>query len=81
MSNEIAKVIHSKRLQQKKNYVTRQTKIAKNYNIDVDEPHRLQDHAALNCGIPKCIYCSNPRKLFKEKTIQEKRFDQTLKWE
>lgn len=81
MSDDNSKVNHSKRIHQKQNYVKKQTKIAKAYNIPVEEPHRLQDHAAVNCGIPNCILCANPRKIWKEKTIQEKRFDQTLKWE
>lgn len=81
MSDDISKVSHSKRIHQKQNYVKKQTKIAKAHNIPVDEPHRLQDHAAMNCGIPNCIMCSNPRKIWKEKTIQEKKFDQTLNWE
>lgn len=81
MSDVYTKANHSKRIQQKENYVKKQTKIAKTYNIPVDEPHRLQDHAAVNCGIPNCVMCGNPRKIWKEKTVQEKRFDQTLKWE
>jgi len=37
----------------------------------------LKKHA-LNCGNPKCLMCGNPRKIFREVTIQEKRFDQDL---
>ena len=80
--DEEAKVKHSKRIQQKQNYVKKQTKIAKAHGLKVKmgEEHRLQDHAAMNCGNPKCNLCMNPRKLFKEKTIQEKSFVQTSKW-
>ena len=80
MSDEKVKADHSKRIQQKQNYVKKQSKIAKTYNIPVDEPHRLQDHAAVNCGIPNCVMCGNPRKIWKEKTIKEKSFDQTGNW-
>lgn len=83
MSDEITKLNHSKRILQKHNYVAKQVKIAKVYNIPIKEgeEHRLQDHAAANCGNAGCILCANPRKIWKEKTIQEKRFEQTLKWE
>jgi hypothetical protein len=79
--NEESKFRHSKRILQKKTYVEKQVKIAKQKNIEVEEPHRLQDHAVMNCGNPKCIMCGNPRKVFKEKTIKEKSFEQTKDWE
>ena len=79
--DEETKIKHSKRIQQKKNYVDKQLKIAKANHIKIDEPHRLQDHAVMNCGDPKCVMCSNPRKVFKEKTIKEKSFEQTQKWD
>ena len=31
-----------------------------------------------NCGNPNCVMCGNPRKTFKEKTIQEKRLEQNI---
>ena len=80
MSNENSKVHHSRRIHQKQTYVKKQTKIAKAYNIPVEEPHRFQDHAVVNCGIPNCVFCANPRKIWKQKTIKEKSFDQTTKW-
>lgn len=83
MSTEEDKFLHSKRIQQKKNYVKKQTKIAKAYGIEVPkgEEHRLQDHAVLNCGNPNCVMCANPRKTFKELTIQEKRLYQDKVYE
>ena len=78
--DDIAKIKHSKRMLQKENYVKRQTKIAKAYNIPVKEPHRLQDHSAVTCGNPDCILCMNPRKAHNEKTIQERKFEQTQLW-
>ena len=82
MSDEITKESHSKRILQKQNYVRKQTKIAKAYGIPVKlgEEHRFQDHAVVNCGIPGCILCANPRKLWKEKTVKEKSFEQTKTW-
>lgn len=76
MSSEDDKVKHSRRIHQKHNYIHKQLEIAKAFNIEVKEPHYLAKHSVLNCGDPKCIMCSNPRKVWKEKTIQEKRFEQ-----
>lgn len=76
MSKEEDKVKHSRRQLQKKSYIKRQVKIAKAYNLDVKEPHRFQKHAAVNCGEPDCVMCGNPRKIWKERTIQEKSFYQ-----
>jgi len=77
--DDLTKIKHSKRIQQKENYVNKQVKIAKAYGIPVKEPHRLQDHSALTCGNPNCVMCANPRKVFKELTIQEKKFIEKLK--
>jgi aspartate carbamoyltransferase regulatory subunit len=76
-----AKLKHSKRLLQKESYIKKQLRIAKAYGIAVKEPHRLQDHSALTCGNPNCVMCANPRKVFKELTIQEKKFIEELKWQ
>lgn len=82
MSNEEAKNQHSKRIQQKYNYIKKQVRIAKSQGIEVKlgEEHRLQDHAVVNCGIPGCILCANPRRVWRKKTIKEKSFEQTSKW-
>lgn len=76
MSDEEQKAKHSKRIQQKNNYIRKQVGIAKANHMEVENPHMFAKHAAMDCGIPECPVCSNPRKLRKEKTIQEKRFDQ-----
>lgn len=80
MSNEEDKIKHSKRLLKDKNAINKQVKIAKNAGVKVDEPHRLAKHHALDCGNPKCMMCSSG-KVFGERTIQEKKFIQTEKWE
>ena len=77
MSHEDDKFKHSKRLLKDENAVNKQTKIAKAFGVQVKEPHKFAKKHAMNCGNPKCHMCSNPRKVFNEKTIQEKRFEQT----
>lgn len=82
MSTEEHKIKHSKRLQNDESAINRQLKIAKQHNIDpkwskdLRETHRLAKKHVMNCGNPKCVMCGNPRKTFKELTIQEKRFSQ-----
>lgn len=79
MSNEFAKEKRSKRIHDEETKVKKQVKIAKahgltNENKVIREPHRMSKHHAMDCGQPGCMLCGNPRKLFKEKTIQEKSF-------
>lgn len=80
MSNEEDKVKHSKRLLKDENAINKQVKIAKNLGLNVDEPHRFDKRHAMDCGNPKCMMCSR-EKVFGERTIQEKKFIQTEKWE
>ena len=81
MSNEEDKFNHSKRLHSDEVATKKQVKIAKAHGMDVKEPHRLSKKHALNCGNPDCVMCANPRHTFKERTVQEKSFDQTGKWD
>ena len=76
MSNAEDKVKNSRRRLKDENAVNRQVKIAKAYNVPVEEPHKLAKHHALNCGNPKCHMCGNPRRIFKELTAQERRLFQ-----
>ena len=76
MSTEQDKIKHSSRLHQEEVHIKKQVKIAKSAGIHVDEPHKFAKHHAMDCGNPKCPVCSNPRKLYKELSIQEKRFFQ-----
>lgn len=78
MSHEEEKVKHSKRILKTDNAVKKQVKIAKEFGIEVKEPHKFAKHHAMNCGNPKCFMCANPRKVFNEKTIQEKRLEQNI---
>jgi hypothetical protein len=81
MSDERSKELHSKRLHKEEAAIMRQVKIAKAHGVEVKEPHKFAKHHALDCGQPGCMLCSSPRKIFKEKTIQEKRFEQTEGWD
>ncbi len=81
MSNESDKIKHSRRLHQEEAAIKKQVKIAKTNgltNKDIKEPHRLAKHHAMNCGDPKCMMCSNPRRTWKELTQQEKRLFQEM---
>ena len=84
MSDQEAKDKHSKRIHDKETAVKRQVKIAKSHGSFVGEeekqPHRFAKRHALNCGDPDCAMCGNPRKFFKEPTVQEKSFEETKKW-
>ena len=83
MSSEESKIKHSKRLQKEGDAIKRQQKIAKAFGADQHQydGHYFAKHHALNCGNPKCFMCANPRKVFKEKTIKEKSFEQTRLWD
>ena len=81
MSNDLAKFINSKRRHKTDVAIARQVKIAKShatYNQrNIKQTHRLAKHHAMDCGNPGCIMCGNPRKVWKEDTIQEKSFKQS----
>ena len=83
LDHEENKKRHSKRIQQKENYVEKQSKIAKSHGMEVknNQKHRLAKHSATTCGDSNCVMCGNPRKFFKEPTIQEKSFVQTQNWQ
>jgi len=81
MSKDEDKVKHSKRLHRAWSAIKRQLKIAKAHGAPVDEPHRLAKHHAMDCGVPHCPMCSNPRhndtvKGEEKLTIQERRNNQ-----
>jgi hypothetical protein len=81
MSDTETKLKTSKRRHKDETAVKKQVKIAKAHGLTnkdkaIKEPHRLAKHHAMDCGQPGCMLCGNPRKVFKEKTMQEKRFYQ-----
>ena len=81
MSKDEDKVKHSKRLHKAWTAIKRQLKIAKSHGTPIDEPHRLAKHHAMDCGVPHCPMCANPRhndtiKGDEKLTIQERRNNQ-----
>ena len=83
MSNDTAKYLNSRRRHKNDVAIARQVKIAKAHGLTnkdkaVKEPHRLAKHHAMDCGRPGCMLCGNPRKIFKERTAQEKRLFQDV---
>jgi hypothetical protein len=67
----------SKRIAQKQRHIERQVDIMSVHGLNncKDQPHRFHKRKAMNCGDPGCVMCGNPRKFFKEKTLQEKKFE------
>lgn len=68
----------AKRIRRTKRAIARQTKILRVTKNDsqwrIDQPHRYAKMHALNCGIPGCVMCANPHRVWGEKTIQERKF-------
>jgi hypothetical protein len=81
MSNSESKEKHSKRIQKTENHIQKQVKIAKAHGFLQRISHKFHKLTSATCGDPNCHMCGNPRKFFKEKTIQEKSFEQTKEWE
>ena len=80
MSDEDKKK-HSERLHQKETKLQKKMKLAKDFHMDhaLQNPHKYHEKSLFNCGNPKCILCMNPRKGWHEKTMQERKFEQTEK--
>lgn len=83
MSNNFAKFLNSQRRHKTDVAIARQVKIARAHGLTdkdlaVKEPHRMAKHHAMDCGQPGCMLCGNPRKIFKERTAQEKRMFQDV---
>ena len=73
MSDEQNRIKHSRRISKTRDAEIRQVKIARAHGITVKEYHRYAKHHAMNCGRPHCLLCGNPRRIWREKTIQEQR--------
>ena len=76
MSDPDTKFKKSKRLLKTTAAVEKQVSIAKEVGMHVrkGQPHRYAKMHSLNCGDPTCHMCGNPRKFFKQRTLQEKKF-------
>lgn len=78
MSNEQERIKHSRRISKTRDAEIRQVQIARAHGITVREYHRYAKQHAMNCGRPHCMLCSNPRRTWREKTIQEKSFEKQI---
>lgn len=84
MSNEENKLAHGRRIQQKNRHITRQVRIRQAHKFPgintgkVDSSHRYHKKSGVTCGDSNCVMCGNPRKFFKELTMQEKRHFQDV---
>jgi hypothetical protein len=79
--SETDKLKHSERIGQKETKLAKKVKLAKDFGHEhaLKNPHKYHKTSLFNCGNPKCVMCMNPRKAFNEKTMQERRFEQTEK--
>lgn len=65
----------TKRIQQKDRHIKRQCAIiGYSTSYEPKSPHMFAKKSATNCGNSRCMYCTNPRKMFKELTMQEQIF-------
>jgi hypothetical protein len=85
MSNEENKLAHGRRIQQKNRHIARQVRIRQAHKFPnptkdgrIEKPHRYHKTSGVTCGDSRCAMCGNPRKFFKEPTVQEQRFDQDV---
>jgi hypothetical protein len=83
MSNETAKFLNSHRRHKTDMAIARQIKIARSKGrvnqANIQQPHRLAKHHAMDCGNPGCYLCGNPRRTHKDPlTTQEKRLFQNV---
>lgn len=83
MSDEATKVKRSTRKHDTWTVIAKRKKLVKSYGIGKDYSncgHKLSKMNGINCGDPRCIMCANPRKMFKERTLKEKAFDEEINW-
>jgi hypothetical protein len=83
MSQTTDKSTRSRRIQQKNRHIARQVRIRQAHKFPgvtekVDSPHRYHKTSGVTCGDSRCAMCGNPRKFFKELTMQEKRHMQDV---
>ena len=66
----------AERIHQKENYAAKQQQIARVHGFPGPKSKTHATTSAATCGNPDCVMCGNPRKVFKELTIQERRMFQ-----
>ena len=77
MSDTGAKLRKSRRIARTNAAIKRQQRLAKTagvHKLHEDQPHRYAKVHSLDCGTPRCFICGNPRSIWKQKTLQEKKF-------
>jgi hypothetical protein len=85
MSQTTDKLTRSQRIQQKNRHIARQVRIRQAHKFPnpskdggIEKPHRYHKTSGVTCGDSRCAMCGNPRKFFKELTMQEKRWLQDM---
>ena len=84
MTKEVDRYKHSRRIHRKLAHIDRQMGIRQAHNFPgintgkVDSSHRYHKRSGVTCGSSTCAWCGNPRKFFKELTMQEKRQQQDV---
>lgn len=76
MGNQVERFKHTRRIAKKARAIKKQKYIAMAKGYPVGPENRLSKQHVASCGDSNCAMCGNPRKFFKELTIQEKRFTQ-----
>jgi hypothetical protein len=74
----MSKEKRQKRFQQKDRHIERQFDIAKTHHhgyYNDNNKHKLHKKHAMNCGVPGCLMCANPRRTWGEKTLPEIKFE------
>ena len=65
------------RILQKKRHIDRQMSVFKQHKMETYRdvsPHIFHKKSVVSCGNPNCMGCRNPRKIFDELTMQERRY-------
>lgn len=77
MSNPESKIKHSKRIKEKVNTIKDKIKLAKIFGFDhvLNKIHKYHKSSMFRCASKHCMMCRNPRKVWGEKTMQEKRLE------
>lgn len=86
MSDPETRERHSRRLHDEETHIKKRYRLLKEKSSFLGrkverQPHRLSKVSGMNCGNPHCVMCMNPRRAWKDDTIQEKSFKQTQAWD
>lgn len=85
MSDSDTKEKRSKRIHTMESHIKKRLRTRKALHSSTEEierqPHKLYTNIGLSCGNSNCVMCGNPRKFWKDETIQEKSFKQDRLWE